>query len=54
MSKIVNEIETADGEIVVYQDADGYHAERWSESRQAIVAQSGDCETAEEAVERVS
>lgn len=52
-NQIVREIATDDGEIVVYHDADGYHAERWSESRQMIVGQSGDCETEAEAIERV-
>lgn len=50
---VINTIATDDGEINVYRDADGYHAERWSESRRMIVSQSGDCETAAEAIERV-
>lgn len=53
-TNLVRTIKTDDGEINLYRDSDGYHAERWSESRQYIDAQSGDCETAEEAIDRVS
>ncbi len=51
---IVKEIKIDGGEIVVYKDADGFHAERWSDTSQAIVRQSGDCKTQAEAIDRVS
>lgn len=51
---LVETIKIEGGEINVYQDADGYHAERWSEANQWIAAQSGDRDTAEEAIEAVS
>lgn len=53
-NEIVRTVKTYDGEITVYRDADGFHAEKWSESRQMIVAQSGDQPTEQEAIDRVS
>lgn len=35
-------IKSNTGEINVYQDGDGFHAERWDDRKQMIVAQSGD------------
>jgi hypothetical protein len=53
-STLVKTIKTEDGEINVYQDADGYHAERWSESRQMITAQSGDWDAMQDAIDAVN
>ena len=53
-TKLVETIKTATGEIAVYRDSDGYHAERWDDEDQCIDAQSGDCRTKAEAIERVS
>lgn len=51
---LVNTIRLGGGdEINVYQDGDGYHAERWDESAQLITRQSGDCSTEADAVARV-
>jgi hypothetical protein len=53
-TKLVETVKTPTGEINVYRDSDGYHAERWDEADQWIDAQSGDCRTKAEAIERVS
>lgn len=53
-TKLVERIGTETGEIAVYRDRDGYHAERWSDEDQCIDAQSGDCQTKAEAIDRVS
>ena len=47
---LIETIKTDTGEIAVYQDDDGYHAERWDERQQLIVAQSGDWDTKAEAI----
>lgn len=43
----------ADGEVTTYHDDDGFHAERWDEAKQLIVAQSGDWPTEREALDAV-
>ena len=53
-SKLIRTIPHPQGEINVYRDSDGFHAERWNEGRQYIDRQSGDCRTAKEAIEIVS
>ena len=42
------------GEVNVYQDCDGYHAERWNEKSQLVVEQSDDYPTEAEAIESVT
>ena len=55
MTMMIEKIDLGDGnEIAVYQDRDGYHAERWDDARQWVAAQSGDFATAAEAVAAVS
>ena len=51
---LIETIKTDTGEIAVYQDDDGYHAERWDERQQLIVAQSGDWDTKAEAIAAAS
>lgn len=54
MSKHIRTINLIGGdEINVYRDADGYHAEYWSQEDQSIARQSGDHATAEAALERI-
>ncbi len=50
---LIQTINTERGEINVYRDADGYHAEVWDDARQLIIAQSGDCATAKAAIATV-
>lgn len=50
-TELIERIQIEGGEIAVYRDAEGYHAERWSDRRQMIVRQSGDHKTAKAAIE---
>lgn len=51
---LLKRIDVPTGEIAVYQDGDGYHAELWDEAKQMVTAQSGDCETEGEAITAVA
>jgi hypothetical protein len=54
MSKIIRTINLAGGdEINVYRDADGYHAEYWSQEDQCIARQSGDHKTIQAALDAI-
>jgi hypothetical protein len=51
---LIDTIKTPHGEVSIYQDGCGYHAERWDDRKQAITEQSGDWPTKIEALAAVS
>ena len=47
---LIRTITVDNGEINVYKDEDGFHAEKWDEKQQLIVGQSPDCDSEEQAL----
>lgn len=51
---LIETIKANSGEVSIYQDADGYHAERWDDRKQMITEQSGDWPTKIEALQAIT